>query len=185
MSGNILLLGDPRLRETCGAVEDFCEQALSDEIRRLEDELDAFRREHGFGRAVAAPQIGIQKRIIALNLGKGTFVIFNPEITMRSAGTFTLWDDCMSFPDLMVKVERHASISMTWQDETGSIHRWENMERPESELLQHEIDHLDGILAVDRAIHPEGIIYRKVFEDMRGFFDSQVDYVIGSPEPGE
>jgi peptide deformylase len=56
----------------------------------------------------------------------------------------------MSFPWLMVKVQRHKSISITYQDESGQVKEWNHIDQATSELLQHEIDHLDGVLAVDR-----------------------------------
>ncbi len=171
MSGRVLLLGDPGLRIKCRPVDDVSDTALAGEISLLKRELDDFRKEKGFGRAIAAPQIGIRKRFIALNLGKGTFVIFNPVITWHSTDTFTLWDDCMSFPDLFIRVKRYASISMTYRDEAGTTRTWETMGMAESELLQHETDHLDGVLAIDRAIDKEGIIYRSVFENNREYFE--------------
>jgi peptide deformylase len=110
-----------------------------------------------------------------MNLGNGPFSIVNPEITCYSDQTFTLWDDCMSFPDLLVKVRRHESIGLRYTDEEGRERKWEILDRSESELLQHEMDHLDGILAIDRAIDKESIIYRAVFEEHRNFYLDQVD----------
>jgi peptide deformylase len=66
-------------------------------------------------RGMSAPQVGVPKRIIALNLGSGTFFIFNPEITDKSSEKFTLWDDCMSLPSVMVRVKRHKSISVRYK----------------------------------------------------------------------
>jgi len=141
--------------------------------------LDKFRADMGFGRAISAPQIGVNKRLIALNLGKSNFCILNPVITNKSTETFTMWDDCMSFPWLMVKVQRHTSISISYIDEhDGSQKTWENIDQAVSELLQHEIDHLDGILAVDRALDKEAIISREVYTSNQQFFNSQVDYFI-------
>ena len=74
----VLILGDPLLRRKSAPVDDFSDPALKDEMRDLKEALERFRREHGFGRGIAAPQIGIPKRMIALNLGQGTFVIANP-----------------------------------------------------------------------------------------------------------
>ncbi|NLO57718.1 MAG: peptide deformylase, partial [Synergistaceae bacterium] len=149
MKRPVLILGDPLLRRKSVAVEDFSDSMLKEEIEDLKEALELFRKKHGFGRAIAAPQIGIPRRLVALNLGRGTFVMVNPEITFRSPGTFTLWDDCMSFPDLMVRVRRNRSVSVRYQDEEGTRKEWAEMGQAESELLQHEIDHLDGVLAVD------------------------------------
>lgn len=176
MSGlsNVLLLGDPRLRVRSAEVEKFDKDLFSP----LAVTLEAFRKEHGFGRAISAPQIGIPQRFIAVNLGGDPFFVVNPEITWRSDETFTMWDDCMSFPDLLVRVERARSISLRYADEQGRDREWRELDQAAAELLQHEIDHLDGILAVDRAIDPSSLVLRGVYESSRESFDAQVDYVI-------
>jgi peptide deformylase len=178
MTDTILLLGDPRLRQKSAPMEDLRDPQFLSESIRLKNALDTFRQQNGSGRGIAAPQIGIHKRFIALNLGDGTFTMINPVITWRSEKTFTLWDDCISFPDLLVKVSRFTSISLTFLDESGQLQQWNNLDRARSELLQHEIDHLDGILAIDRALDSESIIYRSVFEKNRKHFERQVDYLI-------
>ena len=168
---NVLLLGDPRLRVRSSEVEAFDPAAF----QQLADTLDAFRRQYGFGRAISAPQIGIPKRFIAVNLGQGTFFIVNPVITWRSDETFTMWDDCMSFPDLLVRVERARSLSLDYVDEQGRAKEWRELDQAAAELLQHEIDHLDGILAVDRGTE---LVMRKEYERNREYFDARVDYTI-------
>ena len=135
----ILLLGDPRLRERSREVEDFDPHAF----RELADALGAFRKQHGFGRAISAPQIGIPQRFIAVNLGRGTFFVVNPIVTWRSDDTFTMWDDCMSFPDLLVRVSRFRSMTLRYVDEHGEAKEWPELDAAASELLQHEIDHLE------------------------------------------
>jgi len=90
------------------------------------------------------------------------------------------WDDCMSFPFLLVKVRRHQSISIRYRDELGSVHEWTQMGRAQSELLQHEIDHLDGILAVDRAVDENSLVSRELFDTQRELFEAQVDYISDS-----
>jgi len=181
-SGNnddkVLLLGDPRLRVVCHAVTDFGSLELRRDGERLIRALERFRAEYGFGRAMAAPQIGILRRMIAMNLGKGPFLIINPILSNRSAETFTLWDDCMSFPWLMVRLERHVQVDLAYFDEKGSPQVWTGLEKAVSELIQHETDHLDGILAVDHAADKDSIIAREVYERHRDFFDGQVDYFI-------
>lgn len=174
----ILLLGNPLLRERSSTVTEFDSKETLSQIAQLKKTLDEFRRENGFGRGIAAPQIGILKRIIALDLGKGSFVIVNPQIVSVSGFKFTMWDDCMSFPDLLVRLERDSSIDLKYRDEIGIEHEWLNLGHAESELLQHEIDHLDGILAIDHAIDASSIIYRREYEKNREYFDRLVDYKI-------
>lgn len=168
---DVLLLGDPRLRVRSTEVDSFDARAFAE----LAETLDAFRRQHGFGRAISAPQIGIAQRFIAVNLGRGTFFVVNPVITWRSDETFTMWDDCMSFPDLLVRLERTKSLSLEYVDEHGTAKEWKELDPASAELLQHELDHLDGILAVDRALE---LVVRKEYERNRAYFDAQVNYTI-------
>jgi peptide deformylase len=175
---DVLLLGDPRLRLRSAEVHRFDSIDFSEACADLAATLKAFREEHGFGRAISAPQIGRAVRCIALNLGQGTFFVVNPVVTWRSAETFTMWDDCMSFPELLVRVARHASLSLSYVDETGAPHELREVDRPLAELLQHEIDHLDGVLAVDRALDREAIVMQRVYTANRAFYDAQVDYTI-------
>jgi peptide deformylase len=171
---DVVLLGDPRLRARSEEVTDFDTTWFD----ALASTLAAFRREHGFGRAISAPQIGVAQRFIALNLGHGPFFIVNPVVTWRSPQAFTLWDDCMSFPDLLVRVSRAESLSLEYVDELGQRKEWREMDRATSELLQHELDHLDGVLAIDRAVDREAIVMRRVYEADRERFDAMVDYTI-------
>jgi peptide deformylase len=175
----VLPLGDPRLRQICFPVTDVSEPSFVADSQRLRAALQAFRAQHGFGRAIAAPQIGVLKRFIALDLGQGPFVIINPEITWASPETFTMWDDCMCFPDLLIRVRRCRSISVRHTDEQGVSREWARLDQDLSELLQHEIDHLDGVLAVDRALDQTAIISRAAFDADPETFRWQVDYVIG------
>lgn len=141
-------------------------------------------------RAISAPQIGIQKRIIAMNLddGQPSFAMLNPVITWRSEASMSLWDDCFSFPWLLVRVRRHRSISVHFSLLGGSTTTWENLPEARSELLQHEIDHLDGVLAVDIALSRSemtdnlgSLVSREVFDKNRSVFEAVVDYTIPSP----
>jgi len=175
---SVLLIGEPKLRMMSVPVDDASDPQFMVEKKQLQIVLEEFRRAHGFGRAVSAPQIGVNKRFIALNLGADPFCMINPVITYRSDETFTMWDDCMSFPWLLVKVRRHKSISVVYTNDSGGKVEWNNIEQSVSELLQHEIDHLDGILAVDIALDKTSIIGREVYERDPEYFNQQVEYVI-------
>ncbi len=174
----VLLLGDPRLRVVSRPVTDFEHPDLSSSCQALSATLAGFRRRHGFGRAISAPQIGVPLRLIAVNLGDGPFFVFNPIVIDASGETFTMWDDCMSFPGLLVRLARDRSISLQYSDERGSSKRWDRLGLAESELLQHEIDHLDGVLAIDRALDRDSIVMREVFEATPERFRAMADYVI-------
>lgn len=179
----VLLLGDPGLRRVSVAVRDLDDATFRAAERRLHATLAAFRAEHGFGRAIAAPQIGVPMRFVALHLDGAPSTIVNPEITWRSRDTFTLWDDCMSFPSLLVRVRRHAGISVRYVDGNGEPGSLERLDRATSELLQHELDHLDGVLAVDRALDREALVTRSVFEAGRARFEALVDGPVAPRAP--
>jgi peptide deformylase len=154
-------LGDPVLRAACKPVNAFSME-LEAVLGDLRDTLDDFRRRNGFGRGIAAPQVGVTRRVVFVDAGE-PLALINPVIVRRSRKQMTLWDDCFSFPDLKVKVKRNLTVTVRYQDPSGRTHRLE-AEGPLSELLQHEIDHLDGILAIDRAIDSRHIIYRRELE---------------------
>jgi len=145
----ILLLGNPGLYETCKPVQRDEVSFLTPVIQDLHDTLMDFRKRYGAGRAIAAPQIGVKKRLIYMNITEPVAYI-NPFIDEKGPEMTTLWDDCMCFPELLVRVERHLRCRITYRD-MGWKERAELLEGDLSELLQHECDHLDGILAVFRA----------------------------------
>ena len=154
----ILLLGDPQLYEVAAPVLPRELDKMQAVVEDLHDTMMEFRRIHGIGRAIAAPQIGVHKRVIYLHIGAPT-VFINPVLDRQSPEMIELWDDCMSFPDLLVKVRRHKSCRITYRDldwREQSLDLADDL----SELLQHEYDHLDGILAVARAIDGQSFALR-------------------------
>ena len=154
----ILQLGNPLLWQPSAAIQDPCSADVALAVQDLRETLGDFRNRFNFGRAIAAPQIGIHKRLLLVTLSTPEPLI-NPEIVVASPEMMELWDDCFSFPDLMVRVRRHQSIQVRYEDLEGRRHTIE-ASGDLSELLQHEIDHLDGILAVDRAVNPRGFALR-------------------------
>ena len=157
----ILLLGNPILRTRCSAVKEFSSKETQRTIVDLRDTLDDFRNRHGFGRGIAAPQIGATLSIIFIRLG-GLAALINPKVIKRSTQMIELWDDCFSFPDILVKVRRHKRIEISYVDESGERKTLKAADAI-SELLQHEIDHINGVLAIDRAISKKDIILRSEF----------------------
>ena len=146
----ILLLGNPKLYEVCAPVEKKMVESLRPIVQDVHDTLMDFRRRCGAGRAIAAPQIGVMKRLVYMHIDEPV-VLINPMLDMKSKEMITVWDDCMSFPDLLVKVERHRECRVTYRDMNWREHTM-TLEGDLSELLQHECDHLDGVLAVSRAL---------------------------------
>lgn len=160
----IKLLGNPVLRKKCTVVTNVRSDEIQACVSDLRDTLADFRARNGFGRGIAAPQIGVLKQIIYTNADYQGALI-NPIVVQRSRKTFTLWDDCFSFPDILAKVVRHYTITVSFKDETGHV-RTLKATGAMSELLQHEIDHLHGILAIDRAIDTRHIILRSEYEKL-------------------
>jgi len=154
----ILPLGDPRLYEVSESVKQEEVESLRPLFRDLHAAILEFREKYKAGRAIAAPQIGVGKRVICWNVTKPV-VIINPHLSDLSEEKFELWDDCMCFPDLLVKVRRHKSCTLQFVDENWEPHTW-HLKDELSELIQHEYDHLIGILATQRAINGKGFKLR-------------------------
>jgi len=163
---NVLQLGDPGLRETARLVEDPSASQIRALVEDLSDTLAYWKATTGYGRAIAAPQIGTKLRVIFLQLpGAEPWPLVNPEIMERSAEKIVVWDACLSFLSIFMKVERHREIAVRYQDLRGEWHEIRAGEgRNLSELLQHEIDHLHGILAVDRIADIRTLCTREEFE---------------------
>lgn len=234
----VLVKGHPLLSQPTQSVteEIWNSTSFRQDCQRLCDTLQAFRSKHGYGRAIAGPQIGLPYRVLALNLTTGrnadhylnstsslegaspigAFCLINPEITWKSKDeTRTLWDDCLSLPDTMVRVRRYERIQVEWtpcllsnnngnndnngdngdNDNDNSSFQERIVWMPNqlifdlSELLQHEIDHLEGRLATDLVEHyyAEGrgrqeqypsMVSRTEFEQNIEHYKSYVDYVI-------
>ena len=156
---HILILGDPRLYLVSEPVSEEEKSSFQNTIRLMADCILAFRERYGQGRAIAAPQVGLQKRIIVINIDR-PYPIYNPEFLEKSNQQIEIWDDCMSFPELYIKVSRHQSLKMKFRDENWVEQIWE-LHGDMAELLQHEYDHLDGILATMRAVDGKSFSFRK------------------------
>lgn len=150
MTKDILLLGDDRLYQPSSPVTGADRELLSRWREDLRDTLLDHRRRHGAGRAIAAPQTGLFKRLIYMNSPMEELFI-NPSLEFPDEERFRLYDDCMSFPGLKVLVERHKRVVLRWQDMDFQP-RELLVEGDMAELIQHEYDHLDGILATMRAV---------------------------------
>jgi len=162
----VLQLGDPKLREIAAAVLNPRSPEIAALVEDLADTLAHWRSSTGYGRGIAAPQIGVAQRVIFLQLpGARPWPLINPEIIERSAEKVVMWDACLSFLSIFMQVERHREIEVRYQDLHGDQQEIQaGAERDLAELLQHEIDHLDGILAVDRIIDMRTLCTREEFE---------------------
>ncbi len=159
MEREILLLGDPRLYEVSEEVKREELEQLRPVFTDLFDCIRGIRRDYGFGRAIAAPQIGIRKRIVCM-LTNRPRVIIDPTLEFLGDEMMELMDDCMSFPKLLVRVRRYRHCILRYRDENWEP-REERMDDDMSELIQHEYDHLDGILATMRAVDAKSFVMKR------------------------
>jgi len=172
-------LGDPILRTRCERVQNPKSAATRLVADDLRDSLAAAKKKYKMGRAMAAPQIGAPVRIVFIQIDKQRWTMVNPEITDVGPQDFLVWDDCFSFPNLLVRVTRAYQATVSYTDLKGK-ERTLQLEGPMAELLQHEIDHLDGILALDRASGVDPFAFRSEWEKQH---DASERY--GQPKPRE
>jgi peptide deformylase len=164
MIREVLQLGNPLLREVAEPVDDPGSPEVAAILGDLRDTLAHWRATTTYGRGIAAPQIGVLKRIVFMNVdGASPWPLINPVITARSPETMIVWDACLSFLCIFFQVTRHEWITARYQDTAGAWHDL-RAEGDLAELLQHEIDHLNGILAVDRMTDVRTICTREEFE---------------------
>ena len=159
MEREILLIGDPRLYAVSEEVREEELEALGPVFEDLFDCIRGIRRDYGFGRAIAAPQIGVQKRVICMLTDK-PYVIINPTLEFVGEEMMELMDDCMSFPNLLVRVQRYRHCILRYRDENWQPQE-KRMDEDMAELIQHEYDHLNGILATMRAVDSKSFVMKK------------------------
>ena len=163
---SIITAPDPRLKIKARPVE-----RVDDSVRRLMDDmLETMRKAIGIG--LAAPQVGVAKRVIVLDVARegeppNPMMLANPEILWRSSELATFSEGCLSLPEHYADVTRPAEIRLRYLDYQNEIREVEA-----SGLLatcvQHEIDHLDGVLFVDHiSTVKRGMILRKLAKSKR------------------
>ena len=146
MPHKILIYPDPRLYEKAEKVEKFG-RSLRDFVREM---FEIMKKEKGIG--LAATQLGVKKRVIVIDLlemGGPRLSMINPRIIDTSSEKFLGEEGCLSIPGVYAQVERHKKIQVEYQDLSGRKHKIE-AEDLSSRVIQHEIDHLDGILFISR-----------------------------------
>jgi peptide deformylase len=148
MKRPILIHPDPRLKKAAAAVPD-----ISDDIRALaEDMLETMYAAPGIG--LAAPQVGVGDRVIVLDCVKEEgaaprpLAMVNPEVIAASDERSVYEEGCLSIPEIYADVERPAEVTVRWMDLDGR-ERSETFDGLWATCVQHEIDHLDGVLFID------------------------------------
>jgi peptide deformylase len=139
----IILFGDTHLRAECKKVEVF-HKGLREKVDIIANTLE----NHGGGAALAAPQISLLKQIIVINYLDKYYELVNPEILDASGKTMD-YEGCLSLPGFTGRLERFQKMKVRYQDRTGEFHVAEIDERM-ARCFQHEMDHLKGILFIDR-----------------------------------
>ena len=175
MEREILLLGDPRLYEVSAEVEREELEALRPVFQDMFDCIRGIRRDYGFGRAIAAPQIGVLKRIVIIDVSlekddpeapQDFRVFINPVVTVIDPKLSEENEGCLSVPELRSKVKRPRRVALEGLDLDGNTVRIEG-EGYFSACMQHETDHLDGKLFIDHISYLKRSMYDKKMKKAR------------------
>jgi peptide deformylase len=143
MTLDIRMFGDPVLKTRASPVESF-----DGSLSNLAEDMLATMREHE-GVGLAANQVGRLKRILVAALEEDEFVLVNPVVEEAAETIEKELEGCLSIPGIQVEVERPTAITVSGQDASGSPLKIEASGLL-ARILQHEIDHLDGVLILDR-----------------------------------
>jgi peptide deformylase len=143
MALDIRTFGDPVLKTRAAPVETF-----DDSLARLTEEMLATMREND-GVGLAANQVGRLKRVLVASVEDEDYVIVNPILSDMSETTERVQEGCLSIPGINVEVDRPTAVTVTGQNASGEPLRIEAQDML-ARVLQHEVDHLDGVLILDR-----------------------------------
>ena len=143
MALEVKTFGDPVLKTRAARVKEF-----DDALLRLTGEMLVTMRERE-GVGLAANQVGRLRRVLVAGIEEDEYVLINPVIEARSEETEILPEGCLSIPGIQVDVERPVAVTVSGQDAAGEELRFE-AEGLLARVFQHEIDHLDGVLILDR-----------------------------------
>ena len=143
MALDIRTFGDPVLKTRAAPVNSFDESL----VRLTEDMLATMREKDGVG--LAANQVGRLKRVLVASVEDEDYVIVNPVLSDLSETTERGQEGCLSIPGINVEVDRPTAVTVTGQDASGEPLRIEAQDML-ARVLQHEVDHLDGVLILDR-----------------------------------
>ncbi|MGI6406823.1 MAG: peptide deformylase [Syntrophaceticus sp.] len=139
----IVELGEPVLRQKCRRVS-----VINKKVKKLlTDMKEAMYEANGVG--LAAPQVGVSKRVVVVDVGEGVWELINPEIVSRDGEELGV-EGCLSIPGVAGEVSRAARVKVRALNRDGQ-QQLITAEGLGARALQHEIDHLDGILFIDRA----------------------------------
>ena len=144
---NVVQVGDDVLRQKCFPVEAFDEKLWA----LLDDMKETVKKEQGAG--LAAPQVGVLRRVAVVDVDEGYFELINPVIVQQK-GEQCGWEGCLSVRGKQGIVSRPMKVTVTYQDRNGE----KQILKAKGFLTKaicHELDHLDGVLYIDKATHIE------------------------------
>lgn len=144
---SVVQVGDDVLRQKCFPVENFDESLH----KLLDDMKDTVKKEKGAG--LAGPQIGVLRRVVVVDVEEGYFEFINPVI-LSQKGEQTGWEGCLSVVGKSGIVSRPMKVKLAYQDRNGEKHLLQ-AKGFFARAICHELDHLDGILYIDKATHIE------------------------------
>lgn len=144
---SVVQVGDEVLRQKCFPVETFDEKLWE----LLADMQDTVKKEKGAG--LAAPQVGILRRVVVVDVEEGYFEFINPVI-MQQKGEQTGWEGCLSVRGKSGIVSRPMKVTLSYQDRNGEKHVLK-AKGFFARAICHELDHLEGVLYIDKATHIE------------------------------
>ncbi len=144
---SVVQVGDEVLRKKCASVEIFDEKLA----QLLDDMKETVKFEQGAG--LAAPQVGVLRRVCVVDVDEGYFEFINPEIVAQK-GEQSGWEGCLSVRGKNGIVSRPMKLKLSYQDRNGEKHLLQ-AKGFFARAICHELDHLDGVLYIDKATHIE------------------------------
>lgn len=160
---DIFIFGEPVLREKSKPVSKF-DSKLSKLIKKMHKTM-----KNADGVGLAAPQVGHLLRVVTVDVGEGLIALVNPEIIDKSKERCEFDEGCLSFPGVTIDITRPEEIRVAYLDEKGNKNVLD-ADGLLARVIQHEIDHLDGVLIIDKADNKEKL---KALEDLSAFFEEK------------
>lgn len=153
-------MGESSLYQRAAAVKQEETATLSTALCDMEDTLNAFREKNGWGTVISAPQIGVERRIVYYLMENEPVIMINPTMEFIGFEKQTLRERSLCFPLLEVETSRYKRCRVKFRDMY-----WKScemlLEGEAAALMQQAADHLDGVLAVSRAVGSRSLFYRK------------------------
>jgi peptide deformylase len=139
----VVFYPDSILRELCTDIEDFGSEEFLSLMQDLIDTMSAYG-----GVGISAPQIGVPKRVFVTAVDERPQYFINPKV-VRAEGSITSKEGCLSFPTVFANIERYNEFSMEAVDVDGKEFKCQ-LDGPDAVAAQHEFDHLNGVLFIDK-----------------------------------